>query len=116
MQEKNKRSLGAEKEQVAAEYLKKKGFHILERNFFCRQGEIDVIAISPEQELVFIEVKYRSDDRNGFPEEAVNKRKQEKIRKASQFYLYKHPYFLPCRYDVISILGEKIKQIENAFF
>ena len=91
MQEKNKRSLGAEKEQLAAEYLKKKGFHILEKNFFCRQGEIDLIAVSPEQELVFIEVKYRSDTRNGFPEEAVNKRKQAKIRKISQFYLYQHP-------------------------
>ncbi len=115
MQEKNKRSLGAEKEQLAAEYLKKKGFHILEKNFFCRQGEIDLIAVSPEQELVFIEVKYRSDTRNGFPEEAVNKRKQVKIRRASQFDLYQHPYFMPCRYDVISILGEEIKQIENAF-
>lgn len=115
MAEKNKRRLGAEKELLATEYLKKKGFCILEKNFFCWQGEIDLIAVSPEQELVFIEVKYRASSRNGFPEEAVDRRKQARIKKASQVYLYWHPSSMPCRYDVISILGKEIRQIENAF-
>lgn len=117
MERKNKRQLGAEKELLAAEYLKTRGFRILEKNFFCHQGEIDLIALSPEQELVFVEVKYRTDSRNGFPEEAVNGKKQARLRKASQVYLYQHPcsMSLPCRYDVISILGEEIRQIENAF-
>lgn len=115
MKEKNKRSLGKEKELLAAEYLEKKGYCILERNFFCRQGEIDLIAMSPERELVFVEVKYRTDSRNGFPEEAVDRKKQAKLKKASQMYLYRYPYSIPCRYDVISILGNEIRQIENAF-
>ena len=115
MAEKNKRRLGAQKEQLAAEYLEKKGFYILERNFFCWQGELDLVAISPERELVFIEVKYRTNSRNGFPEEAVNEKKQARIRKASLVYLYQHPSCLPCRYDIVSILGKEIKQIENAF-
>lgn len=106
-----------EKERLAAEFLERNGFRILERNFYCRQGEIDLIAEAPERILVFIEVKYRKDEKYGLPGEAVHYRKQTRIRKAAQVYLYQNRGFehMECRFDVISILGNEIKQIENAF-
>lgn len=113
----NKRHLGAEKELLAAEYLMKRGWRILEKNFYCHQGEIDLIAMSPECVLVFLEVKYRKDSRNGLPEEAVNSKKQIRIQKAALVYLYQKaiPLDRQCRFDVISIMGNTIKLIENAF-
>jgi putative endonuclease len=113
----NKRALGTKKEQLAADYLESLGWTILERNFFCRQGEIDLIALSPEKTLVFVEVKYRSSTKNGFPEEAVNIKKQIKIQKTAKYYLFfkGYPENIPCRFDVISILNEKIKIYINAF-
>lgn len=113
----NTRRIGMEKEGLAAEFLEKKGFRILERNFYCRQGEIDLIAESLEGVLVFVEVKYKKNGKNGLPEEAVNRAKQLKIRKAAQYYLYRHPWKaeLECRFDVVSILGKEICLIENAF-
>lgn len=113
----NKRQLGSQKEQMAAEYLIEKGWKILDRNFYCRQGEIDLIAISPEQILVFLEVKYRKDKKNGLPEEAVNKKKQEKIQKAARIYLYQKGISMnrKCRFDVVAIIGDRLKLIENAF-
>lgn len=118
MERSNRRRIGSEKEQLAAEYLEKRGFQILNRNFYCRQGEIDLIAESPEHILVFIEVKYRKNDRNGLPEEAVTISKQRRIKKAAQVYLYYHREKTEkeCRFDVVSILGEEIRLIENAFF
>lgn len=106
-----------EKEKFAADYLEKQGFRLLERNFSCRQGEIDLIAESPEHILVFFEVKYRKNEKNGLPEEAVNFPKQCRIQKAAQVYLYYHPEKegKECRFDVVSILGDKITLIENAF-
>jgi putative endonuclease len=114
----NKRTVGAKKEQLAADYLESLGWTILERNFFCRQGEIDLIALSPEKTLVFVEVKYRSNTKNGFPEEAVGTKKQIKIQKAAKYYLFCRGYQedISCRFDVIAILGEKIKLYKNAFF
>lgn len=113
----NRRKIGTEKEGLAAEFLEKKGFRILEKNFSCRQGEIDLIARAKGQILVFVEVKYRADDKNGWPEEAVNYQKQRKIRKAAEVYLYQNRHFMEwqCRFDVVSILGNEIRQIENAF-
>lgn len=117
MAENNKRQIGSQKEQMAAEYLSEKGWKILERNFYCRQGEIDLIAVSPDQVLVFLEVKYRKDEKNGLPEEAVNKKKQRKIQKTAQVYLYQKGISMDrkCRFDVIAIMGNKLKLIENAF-
>lgn len=67
----NKRTIGADKEQLAAEYLIDNGYTVLERNFRSRTGEIDIIA-SKDNYLVFIEVKYRSNTRYGASVEAVN--------------------------------------------
>ena len=65
----NKRETGTRKEELAADFLTRRGVKILERNFRCRQGEIDLIGMDG-QYLVFVEVKYRKTARNGMPAEA----------------------------------------------
>ena len=67
--------------------------------------------------LVFIEVKYRRDTREGDPGEAISPLKQQRIRKAALVYLYEHrlPMDIPCRFDVVTILGKEIRLIRDAF-
>ena len=112
----NTRQTGNVYEQMAADYLEKQGMRILERNFRCRQGEIDLIGMDG-QYLVFVEVKYRKTARNGMPAEAVVHIKQQRIRYTAQFYLYSRHYRedMPCRFDVVSILGDQINWIRDAF-
>lgn len=111
----NKRELGNNKESVAAEFLRKKNYEILHRNFRCRTGEIDIVAKDGEY-IVFCEVKYRSGIGFGFPEEAVDGRKQNKIRRVAQYFLTKYNINQTLvRFDVIAILGNEIKHIRNAF-
>ena len=74
----NRRQIGTEEEALAAVFLKAQGYEILEQNFRCRLGEIDIIARDGSA-LVFIEVKYRRNAAYGTPAEAVNLRKQQKI-------------------------------------
>ncbi|MBP3196783.1 MAG: YraN family protein [Butyrivibrio sp.] len=116
----NKRAVGDTKELLACNYLKDEGAVILERNFRCRTGEIDIIAKDAKY-LCFIEVKYRSGNSFGEPEEAVNFKKRKHICKVSDFYLYsKYKSFdLPVRYDVVAISQKDniftFKWIKNAF-
>lgn len=112
----NKRKLGKEFEEMAQTYLIQQGYTILETNFWCRSGEIDLIAREGGY-LVFIEVKYRKDTEKGTPLEAVNFRKIKNITRVSRYYLYKNRISedYPCRFDVVSILGSNITLIQNAF-
>lgn len=113
----NRRQTGARYEAAAAAYLEKAGYRILERNFRCRSGEIDLIA-RHKGYLVFIEVKYRRDSRAGHPEESVDRRKQERIIGAARFYLCRHGYKTDtaCRFDVVSVEGDTVRIIEDAFW
>lgn len=112
----NKRQTGSQYEEKAAEYMKQQGYRILERNYRCRQGEIDIIA-QDEAYLVFVEVKYRSSTEKGYPAEAVTERKQRIIRQVAAYYLYSRRLSeqTPVRFDVAAILGEEIQYIKNAF-
>ena len=83
----NKRQIGSVYELKASDYLTKKGYQIIERNYRCRIGEIDIIAIERDC-LCFIEVKYRKNEKTGDPLEAVDKRKQQKIIRTAQYYLH----------------------------
>lgn len=74
-------------EDLACKYLQDKGYKIIERNFEARQGEIDIIALD-KNELVFIEVKTRSNISYGKPAEAVNEEKQNHIIKTIEYYIY----------------------------
>lgn len=111
-----KRAIGSQYEKVAGAYLEKKGYRILAYNFYCRDGEIDLIA-EKDGVIVFCEVKYRSRGRAGHPLETVTKAKRRKICRCALYYLMHYGYDTgqACRFDVIGILGEKIVHLENAF-
>ena len=74
-------------EDEAVKYLEQKGYKILERNFSCKRGEIDIIALDND-EIVFIEIKARISLKYGLPSEAVTKNKLKHIYKTAEYYLY----------------------------
>lgn len=112
----NNRARGTEKENQASQYLKEQGMEILQCNYRCRQGEIDVIGFHNGY-LVFLEVKYRKSLRAGSPEEAVSIRKQLKICQVSDYYRYIHGYNqeTAVRYDVVALNDSELKWYQNAF-
>ena len=112
----NTRKVGRQKEQIAAKWLEGNGCQIVESNFSCKYGEIDIVFRDGEY-LVFGEVKYRRDECDGHPLEAVSFGKQKKISSASLFYLARNKISddTPIRYDVIYILGNRIDIVKNAF-
>ncbi|MDO5694080.1 MAG: YraN family protein [Aeriscardovia aeriphila] len=101
--------LGALGESLAARHLMHDGWKIIARNFRTRYGELDLIALEPHNQLVFIEVKTRRANRSaefGYPEEAVTRTKQIHLRRAESVWLSTHPltFFSPeVRNDVVSI-------------
>lgn len=112
----NKREIGAKKEQLAAKYLEKQGYEILERNYYCRNGELDLIARDGIY-LVFVEIKYRTGTGSGHPLEAVNLTKKKRMIQTARYYLYRngYPEDTPCRFDVVGILGDEILHVKGAF-
>ena len=116
----NQRTVGSRYEQEAAAFLIKKGMDIVEQNYRCRAGEIDIIA-RDGQTLVFCEVKYRYDAGAGDPAAAVDYRKQQTIYRVAQWYLQQHRLAedTPCRFDVVAVTGVgeemRIRWIPDAF-
>lgn len=111
---------GKEGEDIAASFLEQQGYKILERNYRCALGEIDIIACDNE-DLVFIEVKTRTGLAFGYPQESITRSKQFRIKKIALRYLVeKRPLYQNYRFDVVSILLkndtiDKIDVIRNAF-
>ncbi|MCR4590284.1 MAG: YraN family protein [Lachnospiraceae bacterium] len=114
----NTRSLGNSEERRAAEFLEDNGCRIIERNFSCRAGEIDLIYYDEDNVICFGEVKYRYDENAGYPSEAVDIRKQRKICRVSDMYRAKFSLdeSYSYRYDVIAIKRNEIQWIKNAFY
>lgn len=118
-----KKGLGTKGEDEAAKYLQQLGWRLVERNYRCKIGEIDIVVWEPSGSLVFVEVRSRSGTSHGLPEESVVHKKQNKIRLLANQYLQAHPKYLecPCRIDVIAVTFDLIKErifinhIENAF-
>ena len=112
----NKREKGSKYEALAVDYIKNKGYKILELNYRCKQGEIDIIAQDGKY-IVFIEVKYRASASYGSAANAVFFRKQQNISRVAAFYLLRRNMTedTPCRFDVIAIDGNMIHHYENAF-
>lgn len=104
-----RQQIGRWGENLACKYLEESNYKIRERNFWSRQGEIDIIASdSGKDELVFIEVKTRSNLKYGNPAEAVNNQKQNHIKQVASYYLYKkHIKNMAIRIDVIEVYIEK---------
>jgi len=114
-----KQVLGKEGERVAEQYLRKKGYRLVERNYRCAVGEVDLIALD-RRVIVFVEVKTRSGHGFGTPLEAVQPRKQRKMIQAAQFFLtQKKLHQRDARFDVVGISwpgGQPVvEHIENAF-
>ena len=95
--------IGRRGEELAAAFLQTKGFSIIEKNWLCRAGEIDVIA-KRGSEVRFVEVKTRFSTTYGYPEEAVTATKRRHLAKAIQWWLSIHPVPIHYQLDVISIL------------
>ena len=110
--------LGRQGEDRAARYLSGHGYKVLERNFRTPLGEIDLIALH-EGEIVFVEVKTRTDGSFGPPELAVNPAKQRRMIKAALSYIKAKKFHqMPCRFDVVAINGASEREVElirNAF-
>ncbi len=114
----NRRIIGNIAEKFVCEYLIKKGYRIIEKNYRAQVGEIDIIAYYPQNDcLVFVEVKYRKNDFYGLPQEAVTKTKQDKIIKTAMIYLKQTKIkYNNYRFDVLAVFdNNKIDHIENAF-
>lgn len=94
--------LGKKGEELAVEFLKKKGYKIIKQNYKTPLGEIDIIA-RDEDTLVFIEVKTRESIAYGQPFEAVNKAKRQKVANVANLYLKRLKDLPPCRFDVVSV-------------
>ena len=112
----NKREIGSKYERIAREHLIKNDYNVIETNFRCKIGEIDIIAKN-ENYLCFIEVKYRDKDSLAKGLYAVDKNKQKKIYNVAKYYMLINNISddTACRFDVISIDGDEITLIKNAF-
>jgi len=141
----NKTGIGAYGELLAQKYLKKNGYKIIAKNCIFAGCELDIVCILPKRTqikqlkrkfksgeiktksafiylketvkdvLVFVEVKYSSTKIYGEPMERVDRRKQNQIVKASECFINKNRLSMPCRFDCISIVGNEITHVENAF-
>lgn len=103
-------------EKVALEYLQSKGFELVEQNFSTNlgvKGEIDLIMRDKDR-LVFVEVKYKYNDRLGIPEEMIDRRKISKVKRVAEIYIVLNkPKEEKYRIDAVCILGSKITHYEN---
>lgn len=111
-----KQKNGQKAEELACAYLKCQGIGILARNYRCRQGEIDIVGWEKDV-LVFVEVKAREGSGSGYPGEALTLWKIRRICHTAAVYCSKEkiPHDQSIRFDVVEILGDRIRHIRNAF-
>ena len=114
-------NLGKHAEEIAKQYLQKQHLTLIEQNYHCRRGEIDLI-MQDQQTLVFIEVRYRKNARFGSALESVDHRKQAKIITTAEHYLLQdQQHYVDYRFDVIAIMPDPLQQkpeitwLKNAF-
>lgn len=113
--------LGPWGEKQAERYLKQRGFKLLERNFRCRSGEIDLIMHDQERTLVFVEVKTRAHEAFEPVESVITQAKKTRMIRAARYFLATHQIQdRPLRFDVVCVIGEKtaspeIRHYDNAF-
>lgn len=111
--------LGKKGEDAAVEFLKAKQHEILARNFRFHKAEVDIISKAGNI-VVFTEVKTRSSEKFGYPEEFVDKKKIRLMKEAAEEFMYQNNFQNEIRFDIISVTNEKgelkIHHIEDAFF
>ncbi|BCN93886.1 UPF0102 protein [Thiomicrorhabdus immobilis] len=112
-------SIGHQKEQQAKTWLSQQGIKIIAENFLCKGGEIDLIGLTQDRQLIFFEVKYRKQTAFGHPSEMVTPQKQQRISLCAQNFLLKQPQYqdFAMQFDVITFTGddETPQWIQNAF-
>jgi len=111
--------LGAEGERAAEKFLRRNGYTIVQRNYRCALGEVDLIALD-RRTIVFIEVKTRTQPGFGSPLEAVDRRKQRQVLRAAQHYLSEHRlHDRDARFDVVGVWWDngrvQCELVKNAF-
>lgn len=110
-----RKRLGAVGETLAARYYEQQGFVVLDRNWRCRAGELDLV-VRRERLLVFAEVKLRSSLAFGHPAEAVTRTKQRRIRSLALLWLREHDEHADdVRFDVVTVLGGRVEVVPDAF-
>ena len=106
---------GARAEQVAAQYLQQNGLRLVEANFRCRFGEIDLILREGET-LIFAEVRQRSSGDFGGAAASIDAHKQRRLILTAQHYLATLPRIPPCRFDAVLLdAADNIEWVKNAF-
>lgn len=107
--------IGASAERSATQLVLDKGYAIVERNFRCKAGEIDIVAQRGGL-LVFVEVRSRGDAAHGSAAETVDRRKQRQVaRVAAWFLAERDPAYTGIRFDVIALTGREVVWFEDAF-
>lgn len=111
----NKIERGASAEACAAQLLVEAGYRIVERNFRCKAGELDIVARDGDV-LVFVEVRSRSDDEHGSAVEMIRRTKQRRVARVATYYLATaEPVFDECRFDIVAITAGAPILIKDAF-
>ena len=111
------RATGRRAELLARDFLRQQGLKLVEQNWSCRHGEIDLI-MRERDVLVFVEVRFRKNSRFGTPAATVGRIKQRRLVLAAQHYLQRLGRQPPCRFDIIAMTAEPERQMEwirNAF-
>ena len=108
-------SRGASAESVAATALQRAGYRIVERNYRCLAGELDIVAYDSTI-LAFVEVRSRADDSHGHAAEMVDRRKQRQVSRVAACYLEdRRPLAAQMRFDVVAITGDDVQLIKDAW-
>jgi len=111
--------LGHQGEDIAADYLEKQGYEILDRNWMCGHKDLDIVAVK-DGTLVIVEVKTRSNTDWGDPEDFVTDRKIKRIVHSADAYIRYNCLDMDVRFDIISVIFDgdefKVEHIEQAFF
>lgn len=102
--------VGAWGEDIAARYLEDKGYKIVARHFTHRIGELDIVA-TKSQRIIVVEVKTRTNNRFGAPEESIGWSKQEKLRRTANVYMLQHKlHNVPYQIDSVAVIRDLMKQ------
>jgi putative endonuclease len=108
-------AVGARAETVAVELLETNGYHIVERNFRCKLGELDLVA-RDDGVLCFVEVRSRADGEYGHAAETVTATKRRRVSRAAEVYIaWRQPRFECARFDVVAITGDEVVLIRDAW-
>jgi putative endonuclease len=106
---------GEKSEQLACQYLLKQGLKVVDKNFRCKHGELDLI-MQDQQTLVIVEVRFRKSNLYGGALESITQKKQSRIMATTQYYLLLNKINSPIRFDVITMSNDtEFNWIKNAF-